>query len=412
MNNFRHICSFLSLGIIICFIGCEPIQNLGPEPQEAFVKIYGGSGNQEGYDMAQSSDGSFLMIGSTSSFGAEGKDIFLVKASTTGNQLWQQSYGGQGDDIGVGIEAMEGENQYLLLTQQTNESGYTDIKLIVVDEQGNDLQVSMPQFGTSSSHELAGDLLKVDDGYLIVGSTTKVDDSKNPQGLDSTDIRDIYIAKIDAGFQLEWERTYGNQVDDQGRKAIAWDNGFLVLGTTDFDQVGGQSSSNFRLLQLDQQGRLLDARTYGNNSANVAQTLIEHTNNSLFIAGGTGQGLESSLLVNLDQGLNALGDPQEITKIGRIYDMLEWDEDRILLTGGSEQLDAPIFLASMNTSGVVDDNIRNFGDSNPTSPIPNVGRKLLKIDENRLAICGTITFGSNTMMCLIKLDVNAGLVPQ
>ena len=69
----------------------------------------------------QTADGGFLLTGYTRGFGAQGLDLFLVRADATGQILWHQSYGGAGDDSGYAV--IETADTSLLVIGETRSFG-------------------------------------------------------------------------------------------------------------------------------------------------------------------------------------------------------------------------------------------------------------------------------------------------
>lgn len=61
-------------------------------------KNFGGAANEYGRDVIQTSDGGYILAGSTESTGAGGFDAWLLKLNSSGSVIWQKSYGGPGDD--------------------------------------------------------------------------------------------------------------------------------------------------------------------------------------------------------------------------------------------------------------------------------------------------------------------------
>ena len=56
-------------------------------------RTFGGSERDYCAAVEETNDGGSMMVGSTESFGALGRDVYVVKTNTTGNVLWSRTYG-------------------------------------------------------------------------------------------------------------------------------------------------------------------------------------------------------------------------------------------------------------------------------------------------------------------------------
>ena len=56
-------------------------------------KIYGSSGSDQGRALSVTSDGGYILAGSTSSYDAVGVDAWLIKVDSDGNMLWNKIFG-------------------------------------------------------------------------------------------------------------------------------------------------------------------------------------------------------------------------------------------------------------------------------------------------------------------------------
>jgi len=66
-------------------------------------KTYSGSGYEFGASMVKTSDGGFAITGITDSKGGGYQDIYLVRTNSSGDMLWDHTYGGNNIDQGYGL---------------------------------------------------------------------------------------------------------------------------------------------------------------------------------------------------------------------------------------------------------------------------------------------------------------------
>jgi hypothetical protein len=146
-----------------------------------WAKSYGGASPEIAYTVKQTSDGGYIIAGSTESFGTGQSDILVVKTDANGTTLWAKAYGGSGYDEGRDIV-------------QTSDGGYAitgifrtsgeHICLIKTDAQGTiSWNTAFQSNVTNESYSL---IQTNDGGYAISGYT----------GTPSTGI--IYAIKTDA----------------------------------------------------------------------------------------------------------------------------------------------------------------------------------------------------------------------
>ena len=57
-------------------------------------KSHGGIGADSGYEAITASDGGYVIVGGTESYGAGNSDMWLVKTNNLGEMEWNQTYGG------------------------------------------------------------------------------------------------------------------------------------------------------------------------------------------------------------------------------------------------------------------------------------------------------------------------------
>lgn len=120
-----------------------------------------------------------------------------------------------------------------------------------------------------------------DYGYVITGYTDST--AQGEGGI----YRDIYIVKLDQYGGFAWEKTYGEEANDEvaGSAKETRDGGLIVAGYA-YDQFGAESA-NFYLMKLDALGNFLWDNDYDFNNAGDAGTDACQTLNGGYIIVGT-----------------------------------------------------------------------------------------------------------------------------
>ena len=188
-------------------------------------ETYGGSGTEWAKDLIRTSDGGFLLVGETDSFG-ESFDAYVVKLDESGAILWEATLGG--DDNETGVAALEAENgDLLVLVGVSYPAGYEgnrrDSRLFRLDSNGSEVWSALYR---ADVKQWGNDMVFSPDGnVVIVGISEPVSGSEEPL--------DFWIAKASAETgELEWSVQDGSQYqDDYGLSVTAIPGGeYLVAG--------------------------------------------------------------------------------------------------------------------------------------------------------------------------------------
>ncbi|MBK6914186.1 MAG: hypothetical protein IPH11_11270 [Ignavibacteriales bacterium] len=63
-----------------------------------WLKSFGGDSADIGYSVLETNDRGFIIAGSTESFGSGGKDVYIVRTDSLGEEIWTMTIGGTDDD--------------------------------------------------------------------------------------------------------------------------------------------------------------------------------------------------------------------------------------------------------------------------------------------------------------------------
>ncbi len=267
----------------------------GPDGEEIWAQTYGGLGLDNGWSVQQTPDGGFIIAGFTSSFGAGGIDVLLIRTDAAGEQLWSQTYGGEGDDYGWALQpAAEGG---YIIAGQTNSAGAGDIDayLIRVDEEGHALWTQT--YGGSAADRTFTVQQTSDGGFIIAGTT----ESLGAGG------RDAYVVKTDANGTLEWEKSFGDVGDDVTHSIDhTQDGGYLLMGYTN---SFGARNYDIYLIKLTASGDTEWTQMFGERSEDRIITGEQTADGGYILVGYSrsyGSGSLDAYLVRTDAAGNPL----------------------------------------------------------------------------------------------------------
>jgi hypothetical protein len=139
------------------------------EGDTIWTKTYGGADWEEARSMQSTTDGGYIITGVTCSFGAGGSDVYLIKTDADGDTLWTRTYGGTGDDYGNYVQQTTDDGYIITGYTQSYGPGWFNLYVIKTDANGDTLWTQVYggtelDFGYSVQQTS-------DHGYIIAGQT-------------------------------------------------------------------------------------------------------------------------------------------------------------------------------------------------------------------------------------------------
>jgi hypothetical protein len=190
-------------------------------------ETYGGADDERAYSIIETIDGGYAIIGSTNSFTTGHQNMWLVKADSAGKSQWSQSYGGTNQDVGVSL-VQTSSGGYILggWTDSFGAGGY-DFWLVKTDSSGNVLWNQT--YGGENNDRAESVVQTGDGGYAMVGRTSSF----------GVGIDDFWLVKTDSSGNVLWNQTYGGAGIDWAQSVVqTGDGGYAMVGRTSSFGVG------------------------------------------------------------------------------------------------------------------------------------------------------------------------------
>ena len=209
------------LPISLFVFSCEDIEE--QKTKTEFNKTFGGSNYDSGRSIQQTNDGGYIVTGGSNSYGGEDSDVWLIKTDTQGNKLWDKTFGGSNYDFGNSVQ--QTTNGGFIITGITSSfgSGNYDVWLIKTGSQGN--EEWNKTFGGSGNDKGYSVIQTMEDGFILLGSTES----------DSSGNQDVWLIKTDSQGNEEWKKIYDGNTGDKGYSVQqTTDGGYIITGITSF----------------------------------------------------------------------------------------------------------------------------------------------------------------------------------
>jgi len=263
--------------------------SIAQAPNIEWLKTFGGSSGDLGYSVRVTSDGGYIVSGTTYSNDGDvsqqngNGDFWIVKLNAIGNIEWERSIGTIDNDYSYGIEQTS-DGGYIAVGLTGNALGGNTYFYVVKLFPNGDIQWENT-FGGSQMDVATSVKQASDGGYIVTGFSESSDgDISSSNGW-----LDFWVIKISSTGDLIWEKTFGGTGIDQSTDIqLTSDGGFIVVGTTTSNN-GDVSSNNgdydFWIIKISNIGDLIWEKTYGGTGEDVARS-VKQTNDGSFIVAG------------------------------------------------------------------------------------------------------------------------------
>jgi len=274
--------------------------------QQQWNTTWGGSGVDIASGVALDSSNNIYLAGRTVSFGAGSSDMVLVKYNSLGQQQWNTTWGGSLSDTGNEVVVDFSDNVYLVGYTTSFGAGGNDMVLVKYNSLGQQ------QWNTTwggANHDL-GYALGLDSSnniYITGGANSTFFDPFHPIETD------IVLVKYNSLGEQQWNTTWGGSVEDSGHAiAINSSNNIYLAGRTD---SFGAGDTDMVLVKYNSSGEQQWNTTWGGIGNDFVNEIEIDSSNNIYITGGTnssGAGYHDMVLIKYGEVITSNGDGGEL----------------------------------------------------------------------------------------------------
>lgn len=399
------------------------------ENSSTFVKYYGGAYDNLFGDVIAMPDNSFVLVGTTQSFQAgivdttriKPYDVLLIRTDAQGNVVWQKNLGFTGtSEKGTVIKITKQGN--FIIAATVFEAGstppkyympilsegrfYAQIWVTQVDNNGNILWQTILGDSSKVACQVVDIIQSYNGDFIVLGN---IDSLKN-----DVFAQDMYVARLDLDGQLLWQKKYGNDgfrhdFSSIVREVPDSDGEMIWLGSV---QASANDNQNYdiRLVKADKFGNLIWDYVYPQPPHREFPTaLLSFANGYRVVAWSERNKIANSQILEISrQGeLMAIHDV-EFNGFLKAGEAVSTSENSFVLVGqhflgNIDALTQGFSIAECLGNGKLIFK-ESFGGELNIAENQILPLSLVALRDGTFAIGGTLRFGQNKMLFLVKTN--------
>ncbi len=273
---------------------------------QQWIKQFGTSGGDKGYDIAAGASGDVYVSGSTGGalFGESHTgsfDAFVVKFDSNGNQKWTWQLGTSLGDVAHDLVTDSANNVYVSIESSRNfdgnaNSGGGDLYLVKLNNNG--IKQWSRGLG-SSANDYAWNIAGDNSGNIYITGATSgdLDGNSNLGG------NDLILVKYDSNGTKQWTKQVGTNKDDTGSGIFIDNLGNVYVSGSTWGTMGGTANQGYGdvlTMKFNSAGDVQWAKQIGSTHYDDGLSISGDVSGNLFVTGFAKAGLDGNSGVGLE----------------------------------------------------------------------------------------------------------------
>ncbi|RDB02378.1 PKD domain-containing protein [Runella aurantiaca] len=344
-TGISFLCCIIGYYLSLTNLIAQPT-NPPSQPAKLWDKTLGGSNSDQLYSLKSTSDGGYILGGSSSSDvsgdksenSRGGNDFWVVKINANGSKQWDKTLGGSSEDLLTSVQQTS-DGGYILggysssiADGEKSENSRGDIDYWVVKLSSDGTKQWDKTFGGTEMDYLTSLLQTADGGYILGGySASGASGNKSEASRGGID---FWVVKLDGNGNQQWNKSFGGSGDDNLTSIQLGFHATYILGGYSNSNAGADKSEDSRgdidywVVNINGDGSLLWDRTLGGNKEDFLTSLIRTTDGGYLLGGFSNSDLS--------------GEKNESSRGGRDYWVVKMDDNGFLwdktLGGGNDDV--------------------------------------------------------------------------
>jgi hypothetical protein len=263
------------------------------------------------HDIQQTTDGGYILGGSSSS-GISGDkteaylgrtDYWVVKINNLGEIEWQNTLGGVFYDQLISV-SQTSDGGYILggysssdiSEDKTEDSRFEDYWIVKLDNAGN-IEWQNTIEGNSLDN-LTSVQQTIDGGYILGGySTSGIQWDKTEANMGGSYSTDYWVIKLNSLGGIEWQNTIGGSSSDYLYSIEQTLDGGYILGGDSFSGISGDKTeaslggTDYWIVKLNSTGAIVGQNTIGGSSYDYLRSIQQTADGGSILGGFSDSGI-------------------------------------------------------------------------------------------------------------------------